>query len=98
MARKSISDFTDAEKDTINALHARDFANMTKDEILLFAEWESTNALIESEIAIKEKEARELTQARIDSMKRIEHESLATLEALANEAKEHYKAVQDGKA
>ena len=98
MARKSISDFTDAEKDTINALHARDFTDMTKDEILLFAEWESTNALIESEIALKEKEARELTQARIDSMKRIEQESLATLKALADEAVEHYKAVQNGKA
>lgn len=98
MARKSISDFTDAEKDTINALYARDFANMTKDEILLFAEWESTKALIESDIAIKEKTAQELTQARIDSMKRIEKESLATLEALADEAKEHYKAVQNGKA
>lgn len=105
MTRQSLWDYSEAERAIINNLHARDFADMTKDEAILFAEWTATQAIIEADISLKREEMEKRTQAAIEQNRLESAKSLETLEALAEQAKAKLrlleaqeKAVNDGQA
>lgn len=96
--RESFADYTEQERAIINDLARRDYANMTKDEVMLFAEWESTKAYIESDLETKRKSLEDETKAKIELARQTEQTALNTLEAMAKAAKARLKAVEDGKA
>lgn len=105
MTRQALSDYSEAEREIINNLNARDFTDMTKEEAMLFAEWTATQALIDENISLRREEMEKRTQAAIEQNRLESAKSLEALEALAEQAKAKLrlleaqeKAVNDGQA
>lgn len=96
--RTSFGEYTERERAIITDLARRDYADMTKDEVMLFAEWESTKAYIESDLEAKRKALEDETKAKIELARQTEQTALNTLEAMAEAAKARLKAVEDGQA
>ena len=71
---------------------------MTKEEVMLYAEWEATKAFIESNLEMQRKALEDETKAKIELARQTEQKALDTLEAMANAAKERLKAVENGQA
>ena len=96
--RTKFEEYTEQERAIITDLARRDYADMTKDEVMLFAEWESTKAYIESDLEAKRKALEDETKAKIELARQTEQTALNTLEAMAEAAKTRLKAVEDGQA
>lgn len=96
--RTKFEEYSEQERAIITDLARRDYADMTKDEVMLFAEWEATKAYIESDLEAKRKALEDETKAKIEIARQTEQKALDTLEAMAQAAKERLKAVEDGQA
>lgn len=96
--RTKFEEYTEQERAIINDLARRDYADMTKEEVMLFAEWESTKAYIESDLEAKRQALEDETKAKIELARQTEQTALDTLEAMAEAAKARLKAVEDGQA
>lgn len=96
--RESYGDYTEQERAIITDLARRDYADMTKDEVMLFAEWQATKAFIESNLEMQRKALEDETKAKIEIARETEKKALDTLEAMAQAAKARLKAVEDGQA
>lgn len=96
--RTKFEEYTEQERAIINDLARRDYVGMTKEEVMLFAEWESTKAYIESDLEAKRKALEDETKAKIELARQTEQTALNTLEAMAEAAKARLKAVEDGQA
>lgn len=96
--RESFGEYTEQERAIITDLARRDYADMTKEEVMLFAEWQATKALIESSFEMQRKAFEDETKAKIEIARETERKALDTLELLAQAAKKRLKAVEDGQA
>lgn len=96
--RENYGDYTEQERAIINDLARRDYTDMTKEEVMLFAEWQATKALIESNLELQRKAFEEETKAKIEIARQTEKKALDTLELMAQAAKEKLKAVENGQA
>ena len=96
--RTKFEEYTEQERAIITDLARRDYADMTKEEVMLFAEWESTKAYIESDLEAKRKALEDETKAKIELARQTEQTALNTLEAMAEAAKARLKAVEYGQA
>lgn len=96
--RTKFEEYTEQERAIITDLARRDYADMTKEEVMLFAEWETTKAYIESDLEAKRKALEDETKAKIELARQTEQTALNTLEAMAEAAKARLKAVEDGQA
>lgn len=96
--RESFGEYTEQERAIITDLARRDYADMTKDEVMLFAEWQATKAFIESNLEMQRKALEDETKAKIEIARQTEKKALDTLEAMAQAAKARLKAVEDGQA
>lgn len=96
--RESFGEYTDRERAIITDLERRDYADMTKEEVMLYAEWEATKAYIDSNLDMKRKAFEEETQAKIELARQTEQKALDTLEEMARAARERLKAVENGQA
>ena len=96
--RTKFEEYTEQERAIITDLARRDYADMTKEEVMLFAEWESTKAYIESDLEAKRQALEDETKAKIELARKTEQTALDTLEAMAQAAKERLKKVENGQA
>ena len=103
--RKTLQDFSPAERETINGIFARNFENLTKDEAILYADWIRVKALTDEEMNLKREALQQKTQAAIELNRQESAKSLEALEALAEQAKAKLRlleaqerTVNDGKA
>lgn len=96
--RESFGDYSEQERAIITDLARRDYADMTKEEVMLYAEWEATKAYINSNLEMQRKALEEETRAKIELARQTEQKALDTLEEMARAARERLKAVEDGQA
>lgn len=96
--RKSFEDYTEEERAIINDLTKRDYADMTKEEVLLFAEWESTKTYIDADFETRRQAMEKESMAKIELARETEKAALDTLKEMAETAKARLKAVEDGQA
>ena len=64
-----ISDFTDKEKDAINAIYARDLKDLTPEEVELFGKWNAAVELGKAEFEAEQKRKKEESDALINELK-----------------------------
>ena len=98
LARDGLYDFNEYEREVVNDLFRREFKDATPDEMLLYAEWEATNAVLEERATSQAEAMRQITQAAVNESKANEALALAQLEALEAEAREKLERAKHGKA
>lgn len=96
--RTSFEDYTEQERAIINDLAKRDYADMTKEEVMLFAEWESTKTYINADFETHRKAMEMETLERLELERETKKAALDTLKEMAETAKARLKAVEDGQA
>lgn len=94
--RYSFEEYTEQERQTINDITRREFADMTPEEVALYAEWTSTADYLESDAQAKRDALERETQAKIEAAKETEKKALDTLELMAQAARAKLEAVRDG--
>lgn len=95
--RYSFLEYTEQERQAINDIMRREFADMTPEEVALYAEWTSTADYLESDAQSKRDALERETQAKIEAARETEKKALDTLELLAQAARAKLEAVRDGK-
>ena len=95
--RYSFEEYTEQERQTINDITRREFADMTPEEVALYAEWTSTADYLESDAQAKRDALEKETQARIEATRETEKKALDTLELMAQAARAKLEAVRNGK-
>lgn len=73
--------FTEEEKNIINDIYKRNFANMTPEEVQLYARWNAENALRDAEFQTKMENMRLLMQARINAANEAKTAAIDNLKA-----------------
>lgn len=94
--RQDFTDFTESERNTINDIHKREFANMTPDEVMLYAEWVACKAKIEERNSEQVKALWQKTEAEIRACEAQEKASLAQLRELEQQAQDRLAKVRNG--
>ena len=95
--RYSFEEYTEQERQTINDITRREFADLTPEEVALYAEWTSTVDYLESDAQAKRDALEQETQARIEATRETEKKALDTLELMAQAARAKLEAVRNGK-
>lgn len=94
--RQDFTDFTESERNIINDIHKREFADMTPDEVILYAEWVTCKARIEERNSEQMKALWKKTEADIRASEAQEKASLAALRELEQQAQDRLAKVRNG--
>ena len=94
--RKDFTDFSESERNIINDIHRREFADMTPDEVMLYAEWVACKAKIEERNSEQAQALQRKMEAEIRACEAQEKASLAQLQELERQAQERLARARNG--
>ena len=98
MPANYLHEFTPEMLQSVDALINRGFKDATPDEIELYAQWKSFQALHNDEMNSMRKNRDAMIQAQLEHDEAQAKSAIDALEALANLARAKLKAVENGQA
>ena len=94
--RQDFTDFSESERNIINDIHRREFADMTAEEVMLYAEWVACKAKIEERNSLQAQALQQKMEAEIKACEAQEKAALAQLHELEQKAQERLARVRNG--
>ena len=90
-----ISDFTYEQKQTIDAIFAKNLENLTSDEVQLYGQWVSAVALGDAEFAAEQERLKAESDARIAALQANAVTAKQNLDDLKNAALARLEAIDE---